>query len=98
MTREDAKQSIIRNAGSYLTRDNSKKGYICPICGSGSGKKGTGITTKDKIHFTCWAGCFTNSDIIDIINECEFDILVTGIRQEKSRGFKQHKKQLQMRV
>lgn len=35
------------------------------------------------------------TDIIDIINECEFDILVTGIRQEKSRGFKQHKKQLQ---
>lgn len=27
------------------------------------------------------------TDIIDIINECEFDILVTGIRQEKSRGF-----------
>ena len=26
-----------------------------------------GITTKDGVHFTCWAGCFTNADIIDII-------------------------------
>lgn len=43
------------------------KGYICPICNSGSGPKGTGITTKDKVHFTCWAGCFSNSDIIDIL-------------------------------
>lgn len=67
MTKDEARQSIIANAGSYLKRDNSKKGYICPICGSGSGKKGTGITTKDKIHYTCWAGCYTNSDIIDII-------------------------------
>ena len=46
--------------------DKSRNGYICPICGSGSGKHGTGITTKDDIHFTCWRGCFKNSDIIDI--------------------------------
>lgn len=42
-------------------------GYICPICGSGSGIHGTGITTKDGIHYTCWAGCFVHADIIDIV-------------------------------
>lgn len=67
MNREEAKQYIQEKASDYLQPDNSKKGFICPICGSGSGKNGTGITTKDKIHFTCWAGCFTNEDIIDII-------------------------------
>lgn len=67
MNREEAKQYIQEKAADYLQPDNSKKGFICPICGSGSGKNGTGITTKDKIHFTCWAGCFTNEDIIDII-------------------------------
>lgn len=56
----------------YLTADKSRAsdGYICPICGSGSGKKGTGITENphDKGHFTCWGGnCFTNADIVDII-------------------------------
>ena len=67
MTREEAKREIVTNASRYLKPDHSHKGYICPICGSGSGKKGTGITTKDHIHYTCWAGCFTNCDIIDII-------------------------------
>lgn len=70
MTREEAKQAIIYRAGDYLKRDRSGKGYICPICGSGSGPKGTGITSRDNVHFTCWAGgCFTNADIIDIIGQ-----------------------------
>ena len=69
MNREEARQYIIDRSTDYLRPDRSKKGYICPICGSGSGNKGTGITTKDKVHFTCWAGCFTNSDIIDIIGQ-----------------------------
>jgi replicative DNA helicase len=43
--------------------------YVCPICGSGSGRKGTGITTKDYgQHYTCWAGdCFVNASPIDIL-------------------------------
>ena len=67
MDRDTARAEIQRRAKELLQPDNSKQGYICPICGSGSGNKGTGITTKDGIHFTCWAGCFSNSDIIDII-------------------------------
>ncbi len=74
MLRSEAKDQIIREPQRYLQLDNQsqhrhsgKPSYICPICGSGTGKKGTGITSKDGIHFTCWAGCFTNSDIIDII-------------------------------
>lgn len=67
MNREEARQYIIDRSRDYLTRDRSGKGYLCPICGSGGGKSGTGITTKDGVHFTCWAGCFTSADIIDII-------------------------------
>ena len=69
MTRDEAKDYILSNADNYLERDRSRKGFICPICKSGSGKKGTGITeNKDKPgHYTCWAGCFSSSDIIDII-------------------------------
>ena len=67
MNREEARQYIQERAADHLQPDNSRKGFICPICGSGSGKNGTGITTKDNVHFTCWAGCFTNEDIIDII-------------------------------
>jgi len=62
-TREEIKS----RARDYLRPDGSGKGYICPICGSGSGKNGTGLTTKDGEHFTCWAGCFQSADLIDII-------------------------------
>lgn len=65
---ETLKEEIHRNTQYYLQKDKSGKGYICPICNSGSGKKGTGITSKDNIHFTCWSNnCFMNTDIIDII-------------------------------
>lgn len=67
MTRDEARTFIQSNAAQILQRDKSGKGYLCPICGSGKGKNGTGITSRDGIHFTCWAGCFSNSDIIDII-------------------------------
>lgn len=69
MTREEARVYIREHATDYLERDNSGKGYICPICGSGNGKHGTGITTKDREHFTCWRGCFTNADIFEIIGK-----------------------------
>lgn len=69
MNREEARQYIIARGKEYLQPDRSKKGFICPICGSGQGKNGTGITTKDGVHFTCWTGCFTNADIIDIIGQ-----------------------------
>ena len=67
MNREEARQYILMRSKDYLTPDRSGKGFVCPICGSGSGNHGTGITSKDGVHFTCWAGCFTNADIIDII-------------------------------
>lgn len=70
-TRDEAREYMRNHATEILKPDRHGKGYICPICGSGRGEgrkaAGTGITTKDGIHFTCWAGCFTNSDIIDII-------------------------------
>ncbi len=65
---EQAKEFINSKALSELIKDKSGKGYICPICNSGSGAKGTGITTTDNIHFTCWAGgCFKNASWIDIL-------------------------------
>jgi len=69
MTRSEAKEYIELHPEEYLERDRSGKGWICPICGSGSGSNGTGITTKDGRHYTCWGAgsCFTNSDLFDII-------------------------------
>lgn len=68
MTRKEAKEEITSRSLEYFQPDRSGRGYICPVCGSGSGRKGTGIQTKDGRHFTCFAGgCFTSADIFDII-------------------------------
>ncbi len=68
MKRNEAKNYILENATKLLEKDKSGRGYICPLCNSGSGKNGTGITTQDNIHYTCWAcGDISNADIIDIV-------------------------------
>ena len=41
--------------------------YICPICGNGAGRDGTGICTRDGKHWTCFKGCFTNADYLDVL-------------------------------
>lgn len=74
LNRDEAKDFIHNHSKEYCEKyfgkDKTGKGYICPICSSGSGKNGTGITTKDGERFTCWAGnCFTNADLIDIIGQ-----------------------------
>jgi replicative DNA helicase len=84
MNREEARQYITTRATEYLSRDNSRKGYLCPICKSGSGRDGTGLTTKDGVHFTCWGGgCFTNSDIIDIIG---LEYQLTGYNEKLQKA------------
>lgn len=71
MNREQARIEIINRSFELLECDRSRKGYICPICKSGSHKNGTGITEnpKKRKHFTCWTGCFQNADIFDIIGK-----------------------------
>lgn len=75
MYRREAKEFIVSNPARFLSLDNQSKAhpyrapsYVCPVCGSGTGKHGTGITSKDGIHFTCWSNsCFRHADVIDII-------------------------------
>lgn len=80
---QEAINYIHQHSTDVLEADNQSrhlstpKGYVCPICGSGShSPNGTGMTTKDGIHFTCWTGCFNkdkndktklSADIIDIL-------------------------------
>ena len=73
MNREQAAELVRMKFRDELQRDKSGKGFICPICGSGSGRKGTGITENPRSpeHFTCWAGCFQNADAFDIIAQLE---------------------------
>lgn len=68
MTREEARQEIRRNWKRIYPQDKKHKGIICPLCGSGSGKNGTGITEDPKRpgQLTCWAACGFKGDVIDL--------------------------------
>ena len=70
MNHKEAVNYIHEHSIEHLEKA-SKRGYICPICGSGSGPSGTGIETKDNVHFTCFGrgSCFTSADLIDIIGQ-----------------------------
>ena len=74
MTTDELRELIHRETPEYFkTRfglDKKKKGIICPVCQkSGTGPTGTGPTSpRGAPHkFTCWTGCYTNADAIEII-------------------------------
>lgn len=76
MNFEEAIRYIHENPQVYLTATGKKGGgYICPICGSGSGSHRTGIIPdkNETWKFTCFAnGCFPpKSDVINIIGAKE---------------------------
>lgn len=72
MTRAAALDYINRNPeGAGWRRDKSGKGYVCPLCGNGSGSDGDGLRTnpKDKSrypHYKCFA-CNAYGDVMEFI-------------------------------
>lgn len=57
------------NIHLFLQVDGSGKGYICPQCGSGSGRKGTGLHLDPKdptqTHYKCFA-CGLYADVLEL--------------------------------
>jgi len=69
MTRDEAKKRIKDNSEIYFNQygiAGNKKGYVCPICQNGTGRDGTGLETKDNIHYKCFK-CDTYGDVLDFI-------------------------------
>lgn len=72
MTRAAALDYINRNPeGAGWRRDKSGKGYVCPVCGNGSGSDGDGlrVNPKDKSrypHYKCFA-CDAYGDVMEFI-------------------------------
>ena len=67
--------------------DKSGRGYICPVCGSGSGKHGTGLSpVKGRPgYYHCFAaGCeFEHGDILELIGKT-YRIQDTAAQIEKA--------------
>lgn len=77
MNREAAKQEIRRSWKSLFYADRKGKGVVCPLCGSGSGPNGSGITEDPKKpgNLKCWK-CEFQGDAIDLImkrDNCDYN-------------------------
>ena len=72
MDRETAIQEVKERWRELFPADKKKRGIICPICGSGSGAHGTGITANRShgkpYSLKCWSCDFTG-DAIDLIQQ-----------------------------
>lgn len=66
MKRNEAVAEIKSRWRDLYQRDKAK-GIICPLCGSGSGKNGSGISEdpKKRGHLKCWS-CDFSGDVIDL--------------------------------
>lgn len=72
MDRQTAIEEIRSSWRRLYPADKKNKGIICPLCSSGSGSKGTGIT-GDRTHgkpnsLKCWSCGFTG-DVLDLIQQ-----------------------------
>lgn len=69
MNYDEAKEYIVQHPEEWLHRDGSGEGYICPLCGSGSGKNGTGLrrdpSSKTGTHWKCFGSCGFYGDMVD---------------------------------
>lgn len=68
MIANDVLQELRNGWRSVYPIDLSQTGIVCPLCGSGSGPNGTGITADPRhpgqLH--CWA-CGFSGDILDLV-------------------------------
>lgn len=65
-------KSFLRDYVEAITWRSKGKQWVCPLCGSGTGKNGTGAFSidKDGTHWKCFA-CGRGGDIFDLCKEHE---------------------------
>lgn len=73
MTRDEARQHIRDSWRDFYPEDRGRgrnAGIVCPLCGSGDGRNGTGITENPRKpgQLKCWA-CNFQGDILDLIQK-----------------------------
>lgn len=71
ITKQNAREYLTEYVRSITTKSKSENMYICPLCGSGTGKHKTGaFSIKDSVTWKCFA-CDKGGDIFDLIGERE---------------------------
>ena len=112
MDRQEAREQLKGYLRSYVESVTQKsKGanmYVCPLCGSGSGRNGTGaFSIKDGTSWKCFS-CNEGGDIFDLIGKYEgitdyseqlkragelFGVSIDSYRATAQEDFREYQKQ-----
>ena len=111
MQRQDAREELKGKLKDYVESITRKsKGanmYVCPVCGSGSGKNGTGAFSIKGESWKCFS-CNNGGDIFDLIGAVEgiadhneqlkragelYNISIDAYRSTASEDFKEYQNQ-----
>lgn len=69
MKREEAKEYILQQEPTFLAKAR-RKGYVCPCCGNGTGKDGSGISKNKNGKYKCFK-CGMYGDILDLFGHAK---------------------------
>lgn len=66
---------------SFLPLAKNRKSYICPVCGSGSGQNGSGMTSRDGEYWKCWScgQSYSKVELFRIQNSLSYEEACVGI-------------------
>ena len=106
--REQLKGYLRRYVESVTQKSKGANMYVCPLCGSGSGRNGTGaFSIKDGTSWKCFS-CNEGGDIFDLIGKYEgitdyseqlkragelFGVSIDSYRATAQEDFREYQKQ-----
>ncbi|MDO5785047.1 MAG: hypothetical protein Q4P20_08280 [Eubacteriales bacterium] len=66
---------------SFLPLAKNRKSYVCPVCGSGTGQKGSGMTSKDGEYWKCWScgQSYSKVELFRIQNSLSYEDACIGL-------------------
>lgn len=66
---------------SFLPIARNRKSYVCPVCGSGTGQNGSGMTSKDGEYWKCWScgQSYSKVELFRIQNSLSYEEACVGL-------------------
>jgi len=66
---------------SFLPLAKNRKSYVCPVCSSGTGQNGSGMTSKDGEYWKCWScgQSYSKVELFRIQNSLSYEEASVGL-------------------
>lgn len=66
---------------TFLPMARNRKSYVCPVCGSGTGQNGSGMTSKDGEYWKCWScgQTYSKVELFRVQNSLSYEDACIGL-------------------